>query len=188
MKNREYYQSVFDEVHVPQDVLGKVMNMGMEEKKLRKKKVWKNAMTTVAALAICFVASNGICYAATGSTWAGKVLLYINGEPTEHEVTWQEEDDVIYGKVEVEVDEGDDVVAYLEETVPGDEEASYDYMTLVTEIVEEDGKVYLVINDEKIDITEDLADGSCSGTVEIDGVVSAYQVEGNANEYSIVIQ
>lgn len=188
MKNREYYQSVFDEVHVPQDVLGKVMDMGMEEKKLRKKKVWKNAMTTVAALAVCFVASNGICYAATGSTWTEKVLLYINGEPMEQEVTWQEDGDRIYAEVEVEVDEGGDVVAYFEETVPGDEEAYYDYMTLVTEIVEEDGKIYLVINGEKIDITEDIADGSCSGTVEIGGVVTAYQVEGNANEYSIVIQ
>ncbi len=188
MKNREYYQSVFDEVHVPQDVLGKVMDMGMEEKKLKKKKAWKNVMTTVAALAVCFVASNGICYAATGSTWTEKVLLYINGEPIEQEVIWQEDGDMVYGTLEVEVDEGDDVVAYLEETVPGDEEVSYDYMTLVTEIVEEDGKIYLVINGEKIDITEDMADGSCSGTVEINGVVSTYQVEGNASEYSIQIQ
>lgn len=188
MKNKEYYQSVFDEVHVPQEVLGKVMDMGMEEKKLRKKKVWKNAMTTVAALAICFVASNGICYAATGSTWTEKVLLYINGEPTQQEITWQQDGDVTYAEMEVEVDEAGEVVVYHEETVPGDEETSYEYMTLVTEVVEEDGKIYLVINGEKTDITEDFADGSCSGTVEMDGVVITYQVDGNANEYSIVIQ
>lgn len=84
--------------------------------------------------------------------------MYINGEPTQQEITWQQDGDVTYAEMEVEVDEADEVVVYHEETVPGDEETSYNYMTLVTEVVEEDG------------------------------VVITYQVEGNSNEYSIVIR
>lgn len=211
MKNKEYYQSVFDEVHVPQDVLGKVMDMGMKEKKLKKKKVWKNAMTTVAALAICFVASNGICYAATGSTWTEQVLLYINGEPVQKEVTWHEDADGVYATFELEAEDGDEIV-YYEEIEPtqnggtmdeieftddmfedleidyGNYEIGYDEMMLVVEIVEENGSVYLVINEEKIDITEDFADGSCSGTVELEGSSFTYQLDGTVEEYSIQIQ
>ena len=49
MKNKEYYQGTFDEVHVPEAVLGKVKGMKMEEKKIQKKSKLRYAAAIAAA-------------------------------------------------------------------------------------------------------------------------------------------
>ncbi|MBQ9768142.1 MAG: hypothetical protein IJW37_08580 [Lachnospiraceae bacterium] len=102
MKEKESIKQVYDEIHAPEALLRKVMEMNKKEFKFR------NAVKYVAmaavALAITLVASNGICYAATGETWIDKIVVFINGEETEQAITWHEEGDRVYGTMEVEMD------------------------------------------------------------------------------------
>ena len=114
----EKIKRVYDEIHAPEALLGKVTEMKKEEFKGRM--MVKYIAAAVLALAITVVASNGICYAATGETWIGKLKVYINGEETEQEVTWHQEGDVLYGTVEMEVEEGE---PFTMEIVTEEEEA-----------------------------------------------------------------
>ncbi len=98
-------KQVYDEIHAPEALLGKVMEMKKDEFKGRM--MVKYIAAAVLALVITVVASNGICYAATGETWIGKMKVWINGVETEQEVTWQQDGDVLYGVMEMEVEEGE---------------------------------------------------------------------------------
>ena len=89
MKNEKWYKETFDKVHVPGELLGKVMDMENQTEK-KAKRGWRYAMGALAAALGLFVASNGICYAATGETWVSRMTVYFNGEKYEGEVTWQE--------------------------------------------------------------------------------------------------
>ena len=102
---KEKIRQVYNEIHAPEALLGKVMEMKKDEFKGRM--MVKYIAAAVLALVITVVASNGICYAATGETWIGKMKVWINGVETEQEVTWQQDGDVLYGVMEMEVEEGE---------------------------------------------------------------------------------
>lgn len=204
MKNKEYYQSTFDEVHVPEAVLGKVKGMKMEEKKIQKKSKLRYAAAIAAAFGLCIVASNGICYAATGNTWVEKVILHINGEAVEQDITWHQDGDLVYGEFEYETDGEEPAViefydaeaSVLDGTGYGfiagkaseDETMENSESDFHTEILQENERIYLVIGDSKIDITEDFADGECSGSFEFKGVTFDYEVTGTVDEYSVNVK
>lgn len=204
MKNKEYYQSTFDEVHVPEAVLGKVKGMKMEEKKIQKKSKLRYAAAIAAAFGLCIVASNGICYAATGNTWVEKVILHINGEAVEQDITWHQDGDLVYGEFEYETDGEEPAVIEFydaEASVPDgtgygfiagkaseDETMEHSESDFHTEILQENERIYLVIGDSKIDITEDFADGECSGSFEFKGVTFDYEVTGTVDEYSVNVK
>lgn len=199
MRNSEYYKKAYDEVHAPAALLGKVMNMKKERKEI-KKNTAKKWLTAAAALALCFVASNGISYAATGETWVQKVTVYLNGEPYEQEVTFHQEGDMLIGELDLpDVEGGVHVVYESEGDVNTDvsfdvtydtEECSdgADY-TMSTELVQENERVYLVINGDnagRVDITEDFADGSATGKYgAFEGMTLYYTVTGTVEEHSI---
>lgn len=44
-------------------------------------------------MALCLVASNGICYAATGHSWVTKAIVYINGEASEQDIVMEKQED-----------------------------------------------------------------------------------------------
>lgn len=190
MKNREYYQNTFDEVHVPVAVLRKVKGMKMEEKKIQKRSKLRYAIAAAAVLGISVVASNGICYAATGDTWVSKIVMYINGEPVEQEMVWHQEGDMVYGDVVVETDGAEEIVVALEGV---DSAPDTFYMDVQNDpafdgkLVREEEKLFLVLGDAKIDITEDFADGDCGGVFDYEGVTYAYEVTGDEQEYNIVL-
>lgn len=102
---KEKIRQVYDEIHAPEVLLGKVMEMKKDEFKGRR--MVKYIAAAVLALAITVVASNGICYAATGETWIGKMKVLINGVETEQDVTWQQDGDKLIGIMEMEVEEGE---------------------------------------------------------------------------------
>ena len=69
-KDRNYtasYYETFQEVHAPEALAGKVMNMTNQNK--NNKSFIKKFAVTAACLATLFVGSNAIAYAATGATW-----------------------------------------------------------------------------------------------------------------------
>lgn len=191
MNNKEFYKDTFNEVHVPAAVLGKVRDMKMEKATIKRQSKLRYAVSVVAVLAVCLIASNGICYAATGDTWIQKVTFYVNGEKQELDVTMHKEGDTVVGEVTREIDEGKGEESYVimadDNTLESDEEIIAESAIKETSLVSEDNKVYLVIGDnlKKIDITEDFADGKCSGTVELEGVTYNYEVTGTLEESSI---
>lgn len=193
MNNKEFVRGVYDEIHAPEELFGKVMDMNKKEAK--KNKVMRFAAGAVATFALAFVASNGICYAATGETWVEKAIVYINGEEQEVEIEMHQDGDTTYGEVSFEVDEEDTVSVAYNDTLPGDEKNAVDEGNadaiinedVVVIVEDKDGRVYLNIGEEIIDITEDFADGEAKGTVSIDGTNYDYTITGNANEYNINI-
>lgn len=190
MNNREFYKETMDEVHIPEAVLGKVRNMKMEQKMIKKRETLRYAVSVLSVLAICFAASNGICYAATGNTWVGKITMYVNGEKVEKDITLYKDEngDVIHGEIEAE--EGADSLEVIYDEA--DNSISFGSSNTGKEyhLISEEGKNYLVIGDNllKIDITEDFADGKCSGSFELEGVKYQYEITGDMEEYDIDIQ
>lgn len=206
MKNRESIKHVYDEIHAPDALFGKVMEMDKKQSKMRN--VVKYAMGTAAAFALAFVTSNGICYAATGVTWISKAIVYINGRATEQEMEWHQKGDLIYSRLEIPVEEDGEaeVKAFYfstdEETLPNQVTISSDNgevavedstaipienMLFSAELVQEDGKVYLMIEEEKMDITEDFSDGEATGTFTYCGLTLKYTVTGTVEECEISI-
>lgn len=135
MKERESVKKVYDEIHAPEALLRKVMEMNKKDFKFRN--AVKFVAMAAAALAITVVASNGICYAATGETWIGKMKVLINGVETEQEVTWEQQEDMLVGTIEMEVEEGE---PFEMEIVSEDEEAERLEDTVVIAVVTETEK------------------------------------------------
>ena len=117
MNENKHIQEVYDQIHAPEALLGKVMEMKKDTFKFRN--CVKYAIAAVVALALTFVASNGICYAATGKTWISKIKVNINGNEFTPDITWKEEDGHIGGSFKMKLDSVD------EETVKNDEVYAY---------------------------------------------------------------
>ncbi len=205
MNNREYVRGAFEEIHAPDALIRKVINMSKKEAKKNFK--LKYAVVALAAFAVAFAGSNGICYAATGETWVGKAIVYINGEKQEADIEWSQEGDTLVGEVSYEIEEGDvvevievenadsDIVVEdveleffddpsSESGVGGTANLTYSYGNNV-ELVEENGKIYLTSYNDKVDITEDFADGKATGTIQFDGATANFTVTGTVEEYDI---
>ena len=187
MNNKEFYTDTFNEIHVPAAVLGRVRDMKMEREAIKRQSKLRYAVSAVAVLAVCLIASNGICYAATGDTWIQKVSFYVNGEKQELDVTMHKEGDTVVGEVTREVDEGEEAYVVTTDNIGSDEEIVVESAIKDSSLISEGDKVYLVIGDnlKKIDITEDFADGKCSGSFELEGLTYNYEVTGTVEESSI---
>lgn len=188
MNNRDYVRGAYDEIHAPDALFGKVMDMKNKEvKKFDKRNVLKYA-AAFAAFAVAFAGSNGICYAATGETWVEKAYVYINGEKQEQDITYTQEGDMVVGEMQLEVDENDDVVvSVVDEAVTGEDEFS-GAMEATAELKAENGKVLLVAYGQTVDITEDFADGEARGQIECNGEMVNYTVTGTVDAYEISLE
>lgn len=93
MGEQEKYKQMMNEIHVSETILRKVMEMDMSKKMLNRKRMMKKVGTIAAALTLCIVASNGICYAATGHSWVTKAIISVNGEEYEQEFIYEEQAD-----------------------------------------------------------------------------------------------
>lgn len=185
-QNRKLYRQTFDEIHASPELLGKVKDMKNTKNTHIIKKASRIGYALAAALALCFIFSNVITYAATGSSWIEKVVVYINGEKKQVELTHMQDEngnDYYQGTFEVDPDSG----MTMELTDGNDTEsaAETEFSAINTRLVQEDGKVFLLANDLKIDITEDIKDEACSGTFTLDGVDYTYNITGNPEEYQI---
>ncbi len=208
----KWYKETFDKVHVPEELLGKVMDMENQTEK-KAKRGWRYAMGALATAFGLFVASNGICYAATGETWVSRMTVYFNGEKYERDVTWQEyEDGKLIGMVPVtHSDEGDNsesvnMCIITEDGEIMDKDITYSIDDRALTVIEgddgyatgncevscevekdEDGSVWLRISENdvckaEVNLTADLADGTAEGDLTYDGLIYHYQVTQNAND------
>lgn len=164
-------------------------------------------MGAMAAAFGLFMASNAICYAATGETWVSRITIYLNGEKVEKEVTWQEnEDGTFFAEVELEGDlecelfavtddfeltEGELSYSFNGEELEG-EDGEYTFVNCEVE-TEEDGSVWFRINENdvckaEVNLTADLADGMAEGDIAYDGLTYHYQVtQGADGEYELML-
>jgi len=106
MNEAENVKKVYDQIHAPEALLGKVMEMKKDTFKFRN--CVKYAIAAVVALALTVAAGNGICYAATGQTLFSKIKVCINGNEVTPDVTWKEEDGRMVGSFEMELDSVDE--------------------------------------------------------------------------------
>ena len=147
---KEKIRQVYDEIHAPEALLGKVMEMKKDEFKGRT--AVKYIAAAVLALVITVVASNGICYAATGETWIGKIKVLINGVETEHDVTWQQDGDTLIGTLEMELEEGEpfemEIATDVEET------DSFEDVVIIAVASEKDKEEEEAKNDAETEIEE----------------------------------
>lgn len=184
--NKEIYKNAFDEVHAPAELFGKVEVSQMEHVKRRSFKGLRIAVSAFAALLFLVVVSNGICYAATGDTWITKVKVIIDGKETEADMTWHQEGDYMVGTIEYEVPEGREISVCDEGDVDGNSEIEYNTPGLTEGRLEvENDRIYLVVEDSKVDITEDFTDGEATGSIELAGVQYVYTVTGTAEDYDV---
>lgn len=88
MTNKDRVTESYNEIHAPDALRRKVMNMNKEKKNKvsAAAKAAKLAVGAAAAIAITVVASNGICYAATGESLLSRIKILMNGETVEQDV------------------------------------------------------------------------------------------------------
>lgn len=172
-KIKELYVDVFDEIYASDELLRKVISMSDTNSKKNIRTAVK-VLYAVAAVAVLLIASNVIAYAATGSTLLNVI---INGE--EHTLSVEGEDGIYtytYGTDSEKVD-----IIFEGEFSDGDTLYMEESSSVTPSINKEDGKTYLVCDDVKIDITEDMKDGSAEGTFELDGITFNYTVDSDEN-------
>ena len=161
--------------------------MNMSTNVTKKGMSFGKKLAVAAALAVVlFAGSNGVAYATTGSTWVETVIAKITVDGVVQDVEMDvklREDGLVEYHGTVEVEDGHEVgVLILNDSVP--EGAAVIVMEMDTnivpertEVIEEDGKLTLVVGEVTIDITEDMADGTATGSFEKNGEMYQYEVK-----------
>lgn len=162
MKLKYDYQETFKEIHAPKALTRKVMNMAKFEKQKNVGSFVKRFALVAAAVAVLFVGSNGVVYAATGNTWVKGIFKDIknwNGAVIGTEYV-QATDEV---KISVAEDIIDDEAPVIPVTIEfsNKDMAPFKYLQEVKveayKILDEAGEVVVAIDDESI--TEIVTDG-----------------------------
>lgn len=186
--------------------------------KERKKRMGFRAAVSLAALTVVFLSANGIAYAATGNTLieqvAEQVSVYINGKPYDVEKIKKSKDKDGNINYQVSLDEktGNNAFEIYTGGTPEDsndsskkdtassasEDTAKDPSSTSQEIPKTTLKqvedtIYLIIEgiSEKpiqVDITQDYADGSAQGTLQIGNKTYQYGVRGTVDEYTIDLE
>ena len=186
-KMKKEYRDTFSEVHAPAALARKVMNMSENKNNQGTGISVIRRLATVAAIAlVLLIGSNGIVYAATGSSLLKTVKVYFNG--TSYEANLEKktgEDDVTYYEGTFEDADGT-INMVITDDINADVD-SYVVSAYNPEVIEEDGKIYLTSEGVKIDITEDLEDGVAEGTYEMEGLETSYKVTEKDGEWDIML-
>ena len=183
-KLKEYVQNTYEELHAPDGLRRKVMNMNEFNAKKMGMSVVKKLAVAAAIAAVLFAGSNGVTYAMTGSTWVETMMARVNVNGVWQDVELEGEvleDGTIRYSTTLNVQEEEPVgMVIVTDSVPPEHVEIYTDTTVEperTEIVVEDGRVYLVVGDMTIDITEDMTDGSATGSYEKNGKEFRYEVK-----------
>ncbi|MFQ9516590.1 MAG: hypothetical protein ACLRZ9_12305 [Eubacterium sp.] len=178
MSNKKLYKDTFDKITMSEERFGKVRNMSADENKIKRKINFRFA-TVLAVLAVVFALSNGIAYAASGSTLVDKAVDIYYAKVKDVYLDGKKQNSGIIDK------DGHYKFVY-EDGSSSEVDVFYAY---IAEIKEIDGKVYMIIGDnvKKIDITDDFKDGVAEVEVEYEGKCYQYTVEGSVEDNDISI-
>lgn len=178
MKFQKEYQDTFNEVKAPEKLAQKMLELPKTDCKKTKVSFAKKLAAAAAILFSVFVAGNGVAYAATGVSLLTRAKICVNGVFYEAQIeeVADENGDTWYN---LTVGKGG-----LKQVGAADasflEEFPYQFVTYHevedVEIVEDENHVYLVDGEIRIDITNDVAKGSATGTYEKDGRTHDYKI------------
>lgn len=196
-KMKEYVQNTYDELHAPDGLRRKVINMTKTEAKKTGMSVAKRFAVAAAIVAVLFAGSNGVAYATTGSTWLETVVVHfnINGVTYDAELEGEQNEDgtVTYSGI-VEGMDGATTIVIDSDSESWEQDYYFSSDNIIEidrqEIIEEDGRIYLADGDVKTDITEDVQDGRASGTYNKNGMIYEYEVTAGIGgwEFSIFLR
>lgn len=161
MKNHENFKQIYDQVHAPEGLYGKVMDLQMEKKEFKTRNLVKVGVCALALGLGLFGAGNGICYAATGESLVTKVRVVINGEETQQDVEWRQQGDAYQGEVVIPSEDGSSVtVLTVSDDIPENFDVDMEIQKdgtdeiVIMEIDEENAPDSVAIEKEDIDATE----------------------------------
>ena len=192
-KNQEYYQETFREVHAPQGLAERLMNMEEVSKKKSSSVAKWVAVAAVAAVAL-FAGSNGVAYATTGSTWLETMIQRIQLDGVEYEVEmegYQKNNGLMEYTGNIEHGNGDVTELKYEEL--GDGLYALGVHTIESaELSLIDNRIRLLDGDIEIDVTEELREkGVATGSYERNGYTKVYKItkEGHAlHKYIVTVE
>lgn len=95
MKMKLDYKETFAGIHAPEALSRKVRNMARLETKKVGLPMIKKVVVAAALVGALFVGSNGVAYAATGSTWLETVIVHFNGSGYEAEMNGEVGEDAV---------------------------------------------------------------------------------------------
>ncbi len=187
---KKEYKGTFAEIHASQDLAGKVKDIPKLSKSEKgtakgqilsqKNRVLKKLAMVAAASVVLIVSSNTVLYATTGSTWLKKLVIISNKKEYLVDMKGEVKDDnlVTYSGY-ILGESGPTAVMIVREQ---EDEASpmvlfTDLVISSPEIVEKDGKLYLIDDNIKIDITEDATDGKAKGIYQMNDVTYQYDAQ-----------
>ncbi|MCC8050899.1 MAG: hypothetical protein LIP10_09625 [Clostridiales bacterium] len=194
-KNQTYYREVFDSVYASEELKKRIQNINSNSR--RKTFALRKLANVAAAIVIVFCSINVVSYAATGEAWIATVLeqtiAYINENPQDVEMIKSVSEDgaTQYSYVYPE-DDGATSVFLVGKEESGEEASEQESETLDVQfpdpsIVTEADRIYLVVDEIRIDITDDIADEECEGTFTWQNQIWRYEIKGNAETNSISI-
>lgn len=125
MTTREKYKQAFSVLKSSDDITLEELMMKKEKQRMKK---LKNIRIAAACFVFLFVCTNGIAYAATGSTWISEILHFTTGNGSEVEMIQNENS--------------------LSFSIQREEEKNRDYVSV------ENGRLYFVLDEKKEDVTE----------------------------------
>ena len=116
MKLKNDYKETFTDIHAPEALSRKVMNMSRTENKKIGLSMMKKVAVVAAVAGALFVGSNGVVYAATGSTWVEEVMVLFDGSSWTVEMDDGERTDTITYTVIDETETDETAIDLTEET------------------------------------------------------------------------
>ena len=124
-----------------------------------------------------------------------KVIFYINGEKVEKNVAFDESENG-NGSISFEVKEPTKGECSVEVGDAADENGNSISSDMLAEeiemldgtVISKNGKQFFKYGKEEVDITEDLADGKASGTIESSGEKYHYEVTEKEGNYSVSVK
>lgn len=125
MTTREKYKQAFSVLKSSDDITLEELMMKKEKQRMKK---LKNIRIAAACFVFLFVCTNGIAYAATGSTWISEILHFTTGNGSEVEMI-QNENSMYF-------------------SIQREEQNNTDYVSV------ENGRLYFVLDEKKEDVTE----------------------------------
>lgn len=198
MSNRQLYKETFDRMVMSEEAIRKVKD-NMENKENRRNRTAFRAAVTMAALTGVFILGNIVSYAATGNslvqTGLERIHVFVDDKEIDVKDVEQrkDKDGNTYYEIEVDEDKNSKVEISTSGLVENDMYADVgkDEIKLIGgDIKEKGGKIYFQYGNkkEKIDITEDFADGEAKGKFCWNGKTYQYIVTGTVEKYDIEIK
>lgn len=171
MEMKEKFKQTFDEVHAPEDLLGKVMELNMKKREFKTRNLVKAAVCVLAITTGVFAAGNGICYAATGESLVATVKIMVNGQQIQPEnVKWEKNGEEYEGSIILPSEDGTSTGFFITtDENPEEVVVDIDAETEVTEDGTVEEVVVLEVDEEDVNSAKYEKKEEANSSADMDG-------------------